>query len=97
MMFGLMLFGKLSDKLLSQKAGQQPTTGKSEDRLILMNWIGPVTLLRLFVYGWRAQYQTLWLAPILGTVIVGLESLFVCIPGQIYLVDVYGSEGARRC
>jgi MFS family permease len=92
MVLGLVLFGILSDKLLGQKKGE--TTTKPEDRLILMKWIGPITPLGLFMYGWSAHYQTHWMVPILGTFIVGLGSLFIVIPGQIYLVDSFGTEAA---
>ncbi|KAF1946663.1 MFS general substrate transporter [Clathrospora elynae] len=92
MVSGLVLFSMLSDKLLGQKAGE--TASKPENRLILMKWFGPITPLGLFLYGWTAQYQIHWIVPIMGTFIVGLGSLFVVVPGQVYLVDSFGSEGA---
>ncbi|KAH8194342.1 hypothetical protein TruAng_011492 [Truncatella angustata] len=92
MAIGLVLFGMLSDKLLDQKRGD--AVGKPENRLILMKWMSPIAPLGLFLYGWSAQYQTHWMVPILGTFIIGLGSLFVVIPGQIYLVDSFGAEAA---
>lgn len=92
MMVGLVLFSILSDKLLGQKQGG--SVPKPEQRLILMKWLGPITPLGCFMYGWSAYYHTHWIVPILGTFIVGLGSLFVVIPGQIYLVDAFGSEAA---
>ncbi|KAH8730995.1 major facilitator superfamily domain-containing protein [Phaeosphaeriaceae sp. PMI808] len=90
MVIGLVLFSKLSDKLLGQKDGAK----RPEDRLILMKYIGPITPLGLFMYGWSAQYQMHWIVPILGTFIIGLGSLFIVIPGQIYLVDSFGAAAA---
>lgn len=91
MIMGLVLFSILSDKLLGQKEG---TVVKPENRLILMKWIGPISPLGLFMYGWCAEERTHWIFPIMGTFIVGFGSLFVVIPGQIYLVDSFGAQAA---
>jgi MFS family permease len=90
MTLGLVLFSALSDKLLGQKEGVK----RPEDRLILMKWIGPITPLGLFMYGWSAEYKTHWIVPILGTFILGLGALFIVIPGQLYLVDAFGAQAA---
>ncbi|KAI1078117.1 major facilitator superfamily domain-containing protein [Whalleya microplaca] len=92
MVFGLVLFSILSDKLLGQN--NKAILAKPEKRLILMKWLGPITPLGLFMYGWSAYYHTHWIVPILGTFIVGFGALFVIIPGQIYLVDSFGAEAA---
>ncbi|KAH8673244.1 major facilitator superfamily domain-containing protein [Ilyonectria robusta] len=92
MVVGLVLFSVLSDKLLGQK--KDGPVAQPEKRLILMKWFGPITPLGCFLYGWSAYYHTHWIVPILGTFIVGLGSLFVVIPGQIYLVDAFGPEAA---
>ncbi|EFR01672.1 hypothetical protein MGYG_04675 [Nannizzia gypsea CBS 118893] len=97
MMLGLVLFSILSDKLLKQKQASGSTSSddiKPEQRLILLKWFGPITPLGCFMYGWSAQYHTHWIVPILGTGIIGLGSLFIVIPGQIYLVDCFGAEAA---
>jgi MFS family permease len=92
MLLGLVLFYLLSDKLLGQKKGDE--VAAPEQRLILMKWFGPITPLGCFMYGWTAYYHVHWIVPILGTFIIGLGSLFVVIPGQIYLVDSYGAQAA---
>lgn len=94
MVLGLVLFSVLSDKLLGRKNGETAAAPRPEDRLILMKWFGPITPLGLFIYGWTAKYAVHWIAPIIGTFVVGLGSLFVVIPGQIYLVDSFGAEAA---
>ena len=90
MVLGLVLFSVLSDKMLKQKSG----AARPEDRLILMKWLGPITPLGLFIYGWTAKYAVHWIVPIIGTFVVGFGSLFVVIPGQIYLVDAFGAQAA---
>ncbi|KAF7155582.1 hypothetical protein CNMCM5623_008124 [Aspergillus felis] len=92
MFFGLILFSILSDKLLGQTQGGG--TVQPEQRLILMKWLGPIAPLGCFMYGWSAQYHTHWIVPIIGTFIIGFGSLFVVIPGQIYLVDAFGAAAA---
>ncbi|OJJ02228.1 hypothetical protein ASPVEDRAFT_131428 [Aspergillus versicolor CBS 583.65] len=92
MLLGLILFSILSDKLLGQ--GQGCVVRKPEQRLILMKWLGPVTPLGCFIYGWTAYYHAHWIVPILGTFIIGFGALFVVIPGQVYLVDAYGAQAA---
>lgn len=92
MFLGLVLFSILSDKLLGQKQGSE--VAEPEQRLILMKWLGPITPLGCFMYGWAAYYHVHWVVPILGTCIIGLGSLFVVIPGQVYLVDSYGAQAA---
>jgi hypothetical protein len=77
--FGLVLFAVLGDKLFGQEKGG--TVARPELRLILMKWFAPITPLGCFMYGWSSYYKTHWIVPILGTFIIGLGSLFVVIPG----------------
>ncbi|KAK8061900.1 hypothetical protein PG994_008266, partial [Apiospora phragmitis] len=74
--------------------GRNGGAPKPEDRLILMKWVGTICPLGMFLYGWTAYYHVHWIVPILGTFIVGVGALFVMIPGQIYLVDAFGAQGA---
>ncbi|KAJ3531660.1 hypothetical protein NM208_g8781 [Fusarium decemcellulare] len=92
MMLGLVGFSRFSDKLMTKAEGE--TESRPEDRLILMKWLGIVTPLGFFMYGWSAYYHTHWIVPIIGTLIIGVGSLFVMVPGQLYLVDAFGAEGA---
>lgn len=92
MLLGLIVFSILSDKVLGQTQGGG--TAQPEQRLILMKWLGPIAPLGCFMYGWTAQHHTHWIVPIIGTFIIGFGSLFVVIPGQIYLVDAFGSAAA---
>ncbi|KAF5691018.1 major facilitator family transporter [Fusarium denticulatum] len=91
---GLVTFSVLSDKLLGRKKGDGNAAPRPEDRLLLMKWLGPITPLGLFIYGWTTEKGVHWIVPIIGTFIVGFGSLFVVIPGQIYLVDSFGAEAA---
>lgn len=92
MFFGLVLFAVMSDKLLGQKKGE--SVAKPEMRLILMKYVAPVTPLGCFIYGWTTYYHVHWIAPIIGTFIIGLGALFVVMPTQVYLVDAFGAKAA---
>ena len=83
-------FATLSDKL--QKAlGDSP---KPEGRLKPMMWVMPAVPVGIFWYGWAAEQQTHWIVPIIGTSFFGFGFLWVIMPTQLYLVDVFGPEAA---
>ncbi|KAI0970658.1 putative MFS transporter [Xylaria arbuscula] len=92
MIISIGLFAVLSDKLLHQPRGG--TVARPELRLILMIWSSPVVPIGFFWYGWSAQRHDHWIVPILGTLVIGLGSFLVLLPGQLYLVDAFGAESA---
>lgn len=84
---GLMAFASLSDKLLKE--------GGPERRLLLMIWVGgPAVPIGIFWYGWTADYAVQWIVPIIGTVFIGLGVLIVTSSAQLYMMDMFGPEGA---
>ncbi|KAI5865600.1 MFS general substrate transporter [Durotheca rogersii] len=87
---GLLGFTTLSDKLL----GQGGAAVKPEQRLILMKWFAPITPIGCFVYGWTAYFKVHWIAPEIGTFIIGFGGLFIMLPSQAYLVDAFGPRAA---
>ncbi|KUI56335.1 hypothetical protein VP1G_03671 [Cytospora mali] len=85
---GLKVFASLSDKLLKKDGGP-------ERRLLLMIWVGgPSVPIGIFWYGWTAEYAVQWIVPILGTVFIGLGVLVVTSSAQLYMMDMFGPEGA---
>lgn len=90
MVVSLGAFATVSDKL--QKAlGDSP---KPEGRLKPMMWVMPAVPVGIFWYGWAAEKQTHWIVPIIGTSFFGFGVLWVIMPTQLYLVDVFGPEAA---
>ncbi|KAL2855324.1 putative MFS transporter [Aspergillus pseudoustus] len=73
---------------------QVATPPSPENRLIPMIWFSPFVGLGLFVYGWTAYYKVHWIVPIFGTCLMGFGAFFVITPAQLYLIDVFGSQGA---
>ncbi|KAF2014428.1 MFS general substrate transporter [Aaosphaeria arxii CBS 175.79] len=95
-LIALVVFASTSDRILKAKALKDKSTSqyKPEYRLIFMAYLTPVLPIGFFWYGWSAEQQTHWIVPILGTGLIGIGSLFIIMPAQTYLVDVFGSEAA---
>ncbi|KAH7166299.1 major facilitator superfamily domain-containing protein [Dactylonectria macrodidyma] len=43
----------------------------------------------LFIYGWTAEYEVHWIAPIIGTAVMGVGNLIIFMSLQMYLVDSF--------
>ncbi|KAI1371835.1 bicyclomycin resistance protein [Hypoxylon crocopeplum] len=98
-MVGILLFSATSDKYIQRRAaeadaaaqatGQAKAGMKPEYRLPLLP-IGAVLIpAGLFIYGWTADYRVHWIAPIIGTAVVGIGNLVVFMAIQMYLVDAF--------
>ncbi|KAG6994163.1 hypothetical protein G7Y79_00046g082140 [Physcia stellaris] len=87
---GLFMFGMASDRIMKAKsaAGEM----KPEYRLPPMipgAWTIPIGL---FMYGWTAEKH--WIAPIIGTMLVGVGLLATFMPIQTYFVDAFTMHAA---
>lgn len=96
MIAGIVLFGRLSDRLLvaSPPRWGGGTAGRPELRLVLMIRAAPVIPAGFLWYGWSAYAQTHWIVPILGTFLIGAGAFLLVMPAQIYLVDAFGAGAA---
>ncbi|KAI1089399.1 bicyclomycin resistance protein [Rostrohypoxylon terebratum] len=98
-MLGIILFSATSDRYIQRKAAQadaeaRATGGakvgmKPEYRLPLLPLGAMFIPAGLFIYGWTADYKVHWIAPIIGTAIVGIGNLIVFMSIQLYLVDTF--------
>lgn len=77
MIFGVVLFSALSDKILKKQTGGGEM--KPEYRLPLMVYLMPVLPVGFFWYGWSAYAKVHWIVPIIGTFFIGIGSLFVVV------------------
>ncbi|OAL43343.1 MFS general substrate transporter [Pyrenochaeta sp. DS3sAY3a] len=101
-LLALIVFATTSDKILEAKTKKEEATSqesKNEDykpeyRLVFMAYFTFVLPVGFFWYGWSADRHAHWIVPILGTGLIGIGSLFIIMPAQTYLVDVFGSEAA---
>ena len=90
--FGVVIFGVASDKILKfmSKMGEM----KPEYRLPPMIPGSFLIPFGLFIYGWTADKQAHWIAPIIGTSLVGFGLLATFMPIQMYLVDAFTIHAA---
>ena len=76
----MLTFYALNDRV--QKARMQADgvqRPRPEYRLVLMIWFSPFVGVGLFIYGWTAYYQVHWIAPVIGTAIIGFGAYFVLV------------------
>ena len=100
-LLGVTVFGVMSDKLLTYLVRRDIANGgngemKPEYRLPPLI-PGSLTIpAGLFIYGWTAQFpdRVHWIAPIIGTSLVGFGMLATFMPIQMYLVDAFGVYAA---
>ncbi|GAB1313401.1 hypothetical protein MFIFM68171_03611 [Madurella fahalii] len=94
MLVAVPVFNNLNNRMMRQaKAGGLPGP-RPEQRLLPMIWFSPFVAVGLLIYGWTAEYKVHWIVPIIGTVLIGYGAFFVLMPAQLYLVNLFGSEGA---
>lgn len=86
-LFGVIIFGIASDRIV--KAKSKTGEMKAEYRLPPMIPGSFIIPIGLFLYGWTADKHVFWIAPIIGTGLVGLGLLATFMPIQTYLVDAF--------
>ncbi|KAJ0168957.1 putative transporter [Colletotrichum tanaceti] len=94
MIFAVGVVGAVSDKQL-RRAKEIEGQVRPEIRLLLSVWMAPAVPVGFVWYGWSASADNAhWIAPVLGTLVIGFGSFIVLVPSQIYLVDAFGSEAS---
>ncbi|KAK4162828.1 major facilitator superfamily domain-containing protein [Cladorrhinum sp. PSN259] len=95
MMVGIVLFGALSDKMITAKkeAGLEV---KPEMRLNPFFTVpaGVAIPVGLFIYGWTIYERVHWIVPMIAIVIFGFGLMGVMMCIQNYLLDVYPTQAA---
>ncbi|UKZ75779.1 hypothetical protein TrVFT333_003473 [Trichoderma virens FT-333] len=77
------------EAVAAEAEGRAPEGMKPEYRLSPL-MVGALVLpMGFFIYGWTAEYQVHWIAPIIGTVVIGVGDLIVYMSLQMYLVDTF--------
>ena len=88
-LFGVIIFGIASDRILTYFSKRNNGEMKPEYRLPLMIPGAFLIPIGLFIYGWTAENKVHWIAPIIGTSFVGFGLLATFMPIQTYLVDAF--------
>src|SRR3954468_4347122 len=102
MTIGVILCKMTLDRLIKRQAAKlaqfpdsnnrdadQPALIDPEHRLPPMILGGTLLPIGLFMYGWTSQYHVHWIAPIIGTALLGFGLMVTLIPTSTYLMDVY--------
>ncbi|CAG9943078.1 unnamed protein product [Clonostachys rosea f. rosea IK726] len=103
-MIGVIFFARLSDVYIKKKAkeeaelaaaeGREPAGLKPEYRLPPLRFGALLLPTGLFIYGWTAYYKVHWIAPIIGTAVMGAGNLMIFMSFQMYLVDTFAQYSA---
>ncbi|OTA01595.1 hypothetical protein A9Z42_0019320 [Trichoderma parareesei] len=98
-MIGVAFFSLTSDSNIKKKAAEEALAAEAEGRApegmkpeyrLSPLMVGAVVLpMGFFIYGWTAEYKVHWIAPIIGTVVIGVGDLIVYMSLQMYLVDTF--------
>lgn len=90
---GVIVYGLVLDRYIRYRESIQGPK-KPEHRLMLM-LVGTLFLpAGLFLYGWTADKDLHWSAPLIGTGVVGFSMMLAILPTENYLVDLYDEHGA---
>jgi MFS family permease len=94
-LLGLAAIGILSDRIIKQVTAQGKTQ-RPEDRLppIITIPASVFVPLGLIMYGWTAEKQVHWIAPMIGTAIVGFGMIAIIMCINMYLVDAFTTYAA---
>ncbi|KAJ0120551.1 hypothetical protein J7T55_015280 [Diaporthe amygdali] len=93
--FGMFSAVLMHDRLanwIAKSRADKNGSNVPEDRLPLMAYLSWTLPAGMFWYGWSTYYRVHWIVPILGTVLVGMGSVFIMMPQMVYLVQVFGAE-----
>ncbi|KAF2176732.1 cycloheximide resistance protein [Zopfia rhizophila CBS 207.26] len=86
---GLFFTGAFSDRVVAALTKRNGGKPEPEYRLPAM-LIGSLLLpIGLFIYAWTAEEKVHWIAPIIGTAVLGGGIFMIFMPGLSYLVDAY--------
>ena len=87
MMFGLGIMGTFSDRIIQGKK-ERGERVLPEDRIPIIIVLPAALLLpvALFIYGWTAQYKVHWIAPMIGTGVMGFALFIIFVSGHVIVV-----------
>jgi MFS family permease len=105
-MIGVVSFSVTSDRNIKKKAaeeavlaeaeGRAPEGMKPEYRLSPLPAGAIILPIGFFIYGWTAEYQVHWIAPIIGTVVIGIGDLIVFMVRYLYFHQRSQAKAFRR-
>lgn len=86
---GVFVCGSTLDWYTAKQKKKHNGEVKPEWRLPLMALGGVIVPIGLFLYGWTAQFHVQFMAPIIGTALLGFGIDAITIPAITYLADIF--------
>lgn len=90
MLFGVILFGVLTDIIIKKKIAQNGKT-VPEDRLPIWLTIpnGIIIVASLFMYGWSCEANTHWIVPMIGVAFFCFGLMGIMVSDLAFLIRAY--------
>lgn len=92
--FGMFFYMLTSDRYIRYMKHKAGGVLRPEHRLITMVLAGTLLPLGYLIYGWTLNFHVVWIAPLIGTGLIGFSVVLAILPTENYLVDVYQIHGA---
>lgn len=93
-MLGVVIIGGTSDRIMAKHAKLNDGVAMPEIRLNICIYISFLIPISFWWYGWAADEQAFWLAPITGLVCFGLGMIGIFLPVQTYMIDAFPDYAA---
>lgn len=93
MIIGTVAYGSFADRYLEYRA-RLKGKGAPEDRLPFLLFGAATLPFGYLLYGWSLQYRLHWMAPIIGTALLGFSWMLVQISIENYLADAFENWSA---
>lgn len=93
-LFGLVLFAKTSDAIVSRLTKAKNNTFEPEMRIVTAFIPALLIPVSFFWYGWSAYTHTHWVVPLIGLTPFGFAQVGLTASAQAYLIDASGSYAA---
>lgn len=91
---GITLVSLTSDRMVKQQMDKNNGVSKPEVRIHILPLGGVLLPAGLFIYGWTAEYEVHWIAPIIGMVLIGIGNIIIFMTIVMYLVDAFSIYSA---
>ncbi|KAK6076368.1 major facilitator superfamily transporter [Seiridium cupressi] len=93
-LLGVVIIGGTSDRMMAKHTKLNNNIPIPEVRLRICVYVSFLIPISFWWYGWSADQQAFWLAPIIGLVCFGLGMIGILLPVQTYMIDAFPDYAA---
>lgn len=91
---GVLVIGGTSDRTMAKHTKRNHNIAVPEVRLKACVFFSFIIPLSFWWYGWSAETQAFWLAPVTGLLCFGLGMIGILLPIQTYVIDAFPENAA---